>query len=249
MSVALLRATALRKSFGRLDVLKGVDLRVRPREVVTLIGPSGSGKSTLLRCLNLLEFPNEGELTWNGTPLSWAAMTPAEVCRHRARTGMVFQHFHLFPHLRVLDNVMEGPRTVLGKSNAECRPDALALLDRVGLADKADAWPAQLSGGQKQRVAIARALAMRPQVLLLDEVTSALDVELVAGVNDLLAELAREGMTMVVVTHDLGFARRVSDRVCFMDDGCIVERGPGDQVLDHPRAERAREFMAALDAR
>ncbi|MCA8914921.1 MAG: amino acid ABC transporter ATP-binding protein [Planctomycetes bacterium] len=246
MSEVLLQASDLHKRFGDLEVLKGVDLKIHKSEVVTLIGPSGSGKSTLLRCLNLLEIPNEGELVWNGEPLPYNRMTPAEICKHRARTGMVFQHFNLFPHRRVIENVMEGPLTVLGEARGEAETTAHQLLDRVGLADKAKAWPSELSGGQQQRVAIARALAMNPNVLLLDEVTSALDVELIAGVNDLLAELAREGMTMVVVTHDLSFARRVSHRVCFMDEGRIVERGPKDEVIENPQAERAREFMAAL---
>jgi ABC-type polar amino acid transport system ATPase subunit len=246
MSDVLLQASNLHKRFGNLEVLKAVDLKVHKREVVTLIGPSGSGKSTLLRCLNLLEVPDEGELVWNGETLPYQRMTPADICRHRARTGMVFQHFNLFPHKRVIENVMEGPLTVLGQPRGEAEQAANQLLDRVGLADKAKAWPSELSGGQQQRVAIARALAMNPQVLLLDEVTSALDVELIAGINDLLAELAREGMTMVVVTHDLSFARRVSHRVCFMDEGRIVERGPRDEVIENPQAERAREFMAAL---
>ena len=246
MSDVLLQGSNLHKRFGDLHVLKGVDLKIHKREVVTLIGPSGSGKSTLLRCLNLLEVPNEGELVWNGDALRYQRMTSAEICAHRARTGMVFQHFNLFPHRRVIENVMEGPLTVLGKPRGEAEKAAHQLLDRVGLADKAKAWPSELSGGQQQRVAIARALAMNPEVLLLDEVTSALDVELIAGINDLLAELAREGMTMVVVTHDLSFARRVSHRVCFMDEGKIVERGPKDEVIENPQAERAREFMAAL---
>ena len=246
MSDVLLQASNLHKRFGNLEVLKGVDLKIHQREVVTLIGPSGSGKSTLLRCLNLLEIPNEGELVWNGIELPFRRMTPADICKHRARTGMVFQHFNLFPHRRVIENVMEGPLTVLGMPRSDAQKTAHELLDRVGLADKAKAWPAELSGGQQQRVAIARALAMNPQVLLLDEVTSALDVELIAGINELLADLASEGMTMVVVTHDLSFARRVSHRVCFMDEGRIVERGPKDQVIENPQAERAREFMAAL---
>lgn len=246
MSEVLLQASNLYKSFGDLEVLKGIDLKIHKREVVTLIGPSGSGKSTLLRCLNLLEIPNEGELNWDGDNLPYQRMTPVDVCKHRARTGMVFQHFNLFPHRRVIDNVMEGPLTVLGNTRVDAKKTAHELLDRVGLADKAGAWPSELSGGQQQRVAIARALAMNPQVLLLDEVTSALDVELIAGVNNLLAELANEGMTMVVVTHDLSFAKRVSHRVCFMDAGKIVERGPKDEVIENPQAERAREFMAAL---
>jgi polar amino acid transport system ATP-binding protein len=246
MTESLLRASGLNKRFGNLHVLKDVDLNVRRREVVALIGPSGSGKSTLLRCLNLLEIPDDGELAWSGQELPYKRMTPTEVCRHRARTGMVFQQFNLFPHRRAVENVMEGPLTVLRLPRRECEARAIELLNRVGLTDKARAWPAQLSGGQKQRVAIARALAMQPEVLLLDEVTSALDVELIAGVNELLAELAREGMTMVVVTHDLEFARRVAHRACFMDEGRIVESGVGDEVIRNPQDPRAREFMAAL---
>ena len=242
----LFEARDVHKSFGDLHVLKGVDLNVKKHEVVTLIGPSGSGKSTLLRCMNLLERPEEGELHWKGESLHYREMTPAQVNAHRTRTGMVFQHFNLFPHRRAIENVMEGPLTVKGVSKDQAREEAFKLLDRVGLADKAEAWPAELSGGQKQRVAIARALAMNPEVLLLDEVTSALDVELIAGINELLADLAKEGMTMVVVTHDINFARRASNRVCFMDEGRIVERGPTEQVIENPKGERAREFMAAL---
>jgi ABC-type polar amino acid transport system ATPase subunit len=246
MSDVLFEARGVNKSFGALHVLKGVDLKVKKHEVVTLVGPSGSGKSTLLRCMNLLEKPEEGDLAWQGESLRYRDMTPAQVNAHRARTGMVFQHFNLFPHRRAIENVMEGPVTVKGVSKDQAREQAFKLLDRVGLADKAEAWPAQLSGGQKQRVAIARALAMNPEVLLLDEVTSALDVELIAGVNELLADLASEGMTMVVVTHDIGFAKRASNRVCFMDEGRIVERGPTEEVIDNPSSPRAREFMSAL---
>ena len=246
MSDVLFEARGVNKSFGALHVLKGVDLKVKKHEVVTLVGPSGSGKSTLLRCMNLLEKPEEGDLAWQGESLRYRDMTPAQVNAHRARTGMVFQHFNLFPHRRAIENVMEGPVTVKGVSKDQAREQAFKLLDRVGLADKAEAWPAQLSGGQKQRVAIARALAMNPEVLLLDEVTSALDVELIAGINELLADLASEGMTMVVVTHDIGFAKRASNRVCFMDEGRIVERGPTEEVIDNPSSPRAREFMSAL---
>ena len=245
-SETLFEAKGVNKSFGDLHVLKGVDLKIKKHEVVTLIGPSGSGKSTLLRCMNLLEIPEDGELIWKGEALRYREMTPAQINGHRARTGMVFQHFNLFPHRRAIENVMEGPVTVKGVSKGQAREEAFQLLDRVGLADKAEAWPSQLSGGQKQRVAIARALAMNPEVLLLDEVTSALDVELIAGINELLADLASEGMTMVVVTHDISFAKRASNRVCFMDEGRIVERGPTEEVIENPQAERAREFMAAL---
>lgn len=240
-----LEVKALHKSFGTLKVLRGVDLRVEKGEVVTLIGPSGSGKSTLLRCLNLLEIPDAGELLWDGGPVAYKTAGERELSRYRTRVGMVFQHFGLFPHLSVLENVMEGPRRVLGVSMAEASERASALLGRVGLAEKEAEYPSRLSGGQKQRVAIARSLAMEPEALLLDEVTSALDVEMVAGVNELLTELAQQ-MTMVVVTHDLSFASRVSSRVAFMDGGELLESGPPDQLLKEPATDRAREFLQAL---
>jgi ABC-type polar amino acid transport system ATPase subunit len=242
----MIELRGIHKSFGELHVLKDVDLTINEHEVVTLIGPSGSGKSTLLRCLNLLERPEQGELFWQGEAVPFRAMTREQLSAHRARMGMVFQHFHLFPHMRVIDNVIEGPVSVRGTPRKAARSKSLELLERVGLSDKAEAWPGQLSGGQKQRVAIARALAMEPQALLLDEVTSALDVELIAGINELLANLAEEGMTMVVVTHDLNFARNVSSRVCFMDEGRIVEQGPTKEVIESPQQPRAKEFMAAI---
>jgi polar amino acid transport system ATP-binding protein len=233
------------KSFANQQVLRGVDLAVEKGEVVTLIGPSGSGKSTLLRCMNLLETPDSGELWWEDERIDYSASSEEILSRHRARLGMVFQHFHLFPHLSVLSNVMEGPRRVLGLPKDEAASRASALLARVGLASKESAYPSQLSGGQKQRVAIARSLAMEPAALLLDEVTSALDVEMVAGINDLLGELA-ESMTMVAVTHDLSFAARVSSRVGFMDDGQLLESGSPDQVFRDPTTDRAREFLKAV---
>jgi polar amino acid transport system ATP-binding protein len=235
----------LRKSFGDLQVLQDVDLAVEKGEVVTLIGPSGSGKSTLLRCLNLLETPDSGELWWEDQRVDYSAAHEEVLSRHRARLGMVFQHFHLFPHLSVLENVMEGPRRVLGLPFDQAASRASALLARVGLASKESAYPSQLSGGQKERVAIARSLAMEPAALLLDEVTSALDVEMVAGINDLLGELA-QSMTMVAVTHDLSFAARVSSRVGFMDGGKLLESGEPEQILQQPATERAREFLMAL---
>lgn len=234
----------LRKSYGDLEVLKGADLQVHSHEVVTLIGPSGSGKSTLLRCLNLLECPDEGEIVWRGEPVRYETMSAKEMARHRTHMGMVFQHFQLFPHRRVIENVIEGPVHVLGRPVQEARERGLALLEQVGIADKADCWPSQLSGGQKQRVAIARSLAMNPQVLLLDEVTSALDVEMITGINELLANLAAGGMTMVVVTHDLAFARSVSSRMFFLDEGNVVEHGTPDDLLERPQNERTREFLA-----
>lgn len=236
----------LGKSYGELEVLDGVDFEVHTDEVVGLIGPSGSGKSTLLRCLNLLEVPDSGTITWEGQAVDYANMTPAEMAAHRTHMGMVFQHFHLFPHLTVLQNITAGPVHVLGRPLAEAEEQAHDLLRSVGLEEKTGAWPGQLSGGQKQRVAIARALAMGPRVLLLDEVTSALDVEMISGINELLAGLAAGGMTMVVVTHDLAFARSVADRVCFLDEGKVLEVGSPDQILEAPRHPRVREFLATL---
>jgi polar amino acid transport system ATP-binding protein len=234
------------KSFGPTEVLRGVDFEVSLGEVVSIIGPSGSGKSTLLRCLNLLETPDAGEILWQGELVDYKRMSPAATAHHRTHMGMVFQQFNLFPHLTALGNVEEGPRFVLGLSRREARTRAERLLERVGLGDRGSAWPAELSGGQKQRVAIARALAMEPRVLLLDEVTSALDVEMVAGVNELLAEIAREGTTMVAVTHDLAFARAVSSRLCFMDEGLLVEKGPPDELLERPSSARLQEFLGAV---
>ena len=240
-----LEVKGLHKSFGTLKVLRGVDLCVDQKEVVTLIGPSGSGKSTLLRCLNLLEIPDAGELLWEGQSVAYQTASEKDLSRYRTRVGMVFQHFGLFPHLSVIENVMEGPRRVLGVSLAEAKDRASALLARVGLAEKEAEYPSRLSGGQKQRVAIARSLAMEPAALLLDEVTSALDVEMVAGINELLTELAQQ-MTMVAVTHDHSFASRVSSRVAFMDGGELLESGPPEQVLKEPTTDRAREFLQAL---
>lgn len=241
-----IRVEGLCKRFGELVVLDGVDFEVRKHEVVALIGPSGSGKSTLLRCLNLLEFPDDGAIHWKDDPVEYRTMTPNELSRHRRRMGMVFQHFHLFPHRNALQNVVEGPLHVLGEKESEALARGRELLAQVGLADKHDAWPSALSGGQKQRVAIARALAMNPEVLLLDEITSALDVEMISGINELLTGLAEKGMTMVIVTHDLTFARRVADRICFLDGGRIVEAGAPEQILDHPRQERVREFLRTV---
>lgn len=235
----------IRKHFRKLKVLRGVDLVVQANEVVTLIGPSGSGKSTFLRCLNLLETPNAGDFYWRGQAVNYKELGATELSAHRRRTGMVFQHFNLFGHMNVLDNIMEGPTQVLGLPPEQAQARAMRLLNRVGLEEKKEAWPSQLSGGQKQRVAIARALAMEPEVLLLDEVTSALDVEMVAGVNQLLAELASE-MTMVIVTHDLAFARQVAHRIVFFDEGKVLEDAPPGDLLDHPQHERTREFLDAV---
>ncbi|MCG5435564.1 amino acid ABC transporter ATP-binding protein [Micromonospora sp. NPDC007208] len=233
----------LNKWFGPLHVLKDIDLTVAAGEVVVVVGPSGSGKSTLCRCLNRLETAGQGSIEIDGEPL------PAEgraLARLRADVGMVFQSFNLFGHKTVLDNITLGPTRVRRIPRPEARQQAMALLERVGIADKADHHPAQLSGGQQQRAAIARALAMQPKVLLFDEPTSALDPEMVNEVLDVMVSLAAEGMTMIVVTHEMGFARRAADRVVFMDDGRIVESGAPDDFFAAPRTERARDFLSKI---
>jgi polar amino acid transport system ATP-binding protein len=238
----------LRKSFGRHEVLKGIDLEAARSEVLVLIGPSGSGKSTLLRCINHLEKPTAGEVVVAGERINRTDLSGRAFQRHlnavRTHMGMVFQHFNLFPHRTVLENLMEAPIRVLGRRRDEVVPEALALLDKVGLADRRDEFPGRLSGGQQQRVAIARALAMRPSVMLFDEVTSALDPELVGEVLRVMEGLAEEGMTMIVVTHEMGFAERVGDRVIFMDDGRIVETAAPAEMFARPREERTRRFLA-----
>lgn len=230
----------LHKRFGKIEVLKGINLKINEGEVVCLIGPSGSGKSTLLRCINGLETYESGEVTVLGQKVDTTKRTINELRRH---IGMVFQRFNLFPHRTVLENVMEGPIHVKGESVAAARTLAVDLLDRVGLAQKVDSYPAQLSGGQQQRVAIARSLAMAPKTILFDEPTSALDPELVGEVLQVMRTLANEGMTMVVVTHEMQFAKEVADRVCFLYGGRIVEEGPPEQVLVAPREERTKEFL------
>ncbi|QOF77285.1 amino acid ABC transporter ATP-binding protein [Variovorax sp. 38R] len=230
----------LEKNFGAHRVLQGVSLHVDAGEVVCLIGPSGSGKSTVLRCINGLESYEGGEVRAFGERVDRAAPT---IHRLRSRMGMVFQRFNLFPHRTVLENVMEGPVFVQKRPPAQAREEALALLAKVGLAEKAQAWPAQLSGGQQQRVAIARALAMKPEAMLFDEPTSALDPELVGDVLGVMRALADEGMTMIVVTHEMGFAREVADRVCFLHSGSIVEEGPAAQVLGAPSHARTQDFL------
>ncbi|MGI5522970.1 amino acid ABC transporter ATP-binding protein [Micromonospora sp. CA-259024] len=233
----------LHKWFGPLHVLKDIDLTVAAGEVVVVVGPSGSGKSTLCRCLNRLETAGQGSIEIDGEPL------PAEgraLARLRADVGMVFQSFNLFGHKTVLDNITLGPTRVRRIARPEARQQAMALLERVGIADKANHHPAQLSGGQQQRAAIARALAMQPKVLLFDEPTSALDPEMVNEVLDVMVSLAAEGMTMIVVTHEMGFARRAADRVVFMDDGRIVESGAPDDFFAAPRTERARDFLSKI---
>jgi ABC-type polar amino acid transport system ATPase subunit len=233
----------INKHFGHLHVLKDVSLDVARGEVVVIIGPSGSGKSTLLRCLNYLEPVQSGEIRIDGIRLDHHKTNIRQV---RAEVGMVFQSFNLFPHLSVLRNVMLAPVIVRKRPEAEVRREALALLAKVGLQDKTDTFPSQLSGGQQQRVAIARALAMQPKLMLFDEVTSALDPELVREVLDVMKQLARDGMTMIVVTHEMGFAREVATRVIFMDEGRIVEQGSAEAVFDRPQNQRTKEFLGKI---
>jgi ABC-type polar amino acid transport system ATPase subunit len=228
------------KSFGNVRALRGVSLTVKRGEVVVIVGPSGSGKSTMLRCLNALERIDEGSVTIDGIPLD---ADSRHIHRIRTEVGMVFQSFNLFPHLTARKNIMLAPRLVRKKGETEARDEADVLLKKVGLGDKTDVFPGQLSGGQKQRVAIARALAMQPKIMLFDEPTSALDPEMIGEVLAVMKDLAREGMTMVVVSHEMGFAREVADRMLFFDDGRLIEEGPTAQVLDHPRETRTREFF------
>ena len=234
----------LYKSFGELEVLRGVDLSVTTGEVICIIGPSGSGKSTLLRCVNLLEVPSEGRVLIEGYDITDPETDVDEV---RAKIGMVFQQFNLFPHLTVLKNLTIAQRKVLGRSSDEAISVAEAMLSRVGLADKRDEYPIRLSGGQQQRVAIARSLCMNPDMMLFDEPTSALDPELIGEVLDVMRALADEGMTMLVVTHEMGFAKQVADRVLFIDEGVIQEQGPPREVLENPKSERTRRFLRAVE--
>ena len=237
------RVRDLHKSFGDHEVLKGINLDVAPKEVVVILGPSGSGKSTLLRCMNLLETPSRGTVDVVGHRITDRRAQLPEI---RRQVGMVFQSFNLFPHMTALQNVAEGPVTVLGMPRKQAEVRARALLDKVGVLPRAAEHPRRLSGGQQQRVAIARALALDPKVMLFDEPTSALDPELRAEVLDTMRQLASEGMTMVIVTHEIGFARRVADRVVFIDDGQIVEQGPPDRVLSHPESPRLQKFLNLL---
>ncbi|WP_288618914.1 amino acid ABC transporter ATP-binding protein [uncultured Mitsuokella sp.] len=232
----------LRKSFGDVEVLKGINLTIKEKEVVVIIGPSGSGKSTLLRCMNYLEEPTSGEVSVDGIVLDGEA----NINKVREEVGMVFQRFNLFPHMTVLQNIMLAPIKVRHVAKQVAEETARKLLARVGLADKADAYPSQLSGGQQQRVAIARALAMKPKVMLFDEPTSALDPEMVGEVLDVMRKLAEEGMTMVIVTHEMGFAREVGDRLLFVDDGRIIEQGDPKEVFEHPKEERTRLFLSKV---
>ena len=242
---AIIRLEGVTKRFGNLKVLRGVDLNMRRGEVVCVIGPSGSGKSTLLRCINLLEPPNSGRIFLEGKEITGKAAEEG-VDYVRKRVGMVFQSFNLFPHKCAMDNVCLAQETVLGRPDKEAKAKAQDLLNRVGLGDKFGEYPDRLSGGQQQRVAIARALAMDPHVMLFDEVTSALDPELVKEVLDVMRELAQEGMTMIVVTHEMGFAREVANRLIFIDQGVIMEQGKPADVLDNPREERTRKFLGLV---
>ena len=232
----------LHKAFGKVEVLKGVNLHIKPKEVVALIGPSGSGKSTLLRCMNYLEEPTSGKVTVDGTPLD----VETNINKVREEVGMVFQRFNLFPHMTALENIMLAPMKVKKISRDEAKKKAEELLARVGLADKANNYPSQLSGGQQQRVAIARALAMEPKVMLFDEPTSALDPEMVGEVLDVMRSLAKEGMTMAIVTHEMGFAREVADRVLFIDGGGILEQGTPEELFAHPQQERTKSFLSKV---
>ncbi|HUG47302.1 MAG TPA: amino acid ABC transporter ATP-binding protein [Candidatus Limnocylindria bacterium] len=238
-----LRIEGLRKSFGRLEVLRGIDLTVAEHEVVALIGASGSGKSTLLRCINLLEEIDAGRIVIEGIEITARGV---DVDRVRRRIGIVFQSFNLFPHMSVLGNVTLAPRKVLRLGRDEAGERAMSLLERFGLADKRDEYPDRLSGGQQQRAAIVRAMAMQPDILLLDEITAALDPELVAEVLDVIRELAAEGMTLVLATHEMGFARDVADRICFLDEGVILEQGPPSVILSEPREPRTQQFLQRI---
>ncbi|MGZ4704110.1 MAG: amino acid ABC transporter ATP-binding protein [Acidimicrobiales bacterium] len=249
----MVKAERVEKRFGRLEVLKGIDLEVAPKDVFCLVGPSGSGKSTFLRCINHLEKIDGGRLSVDGELVGYRQkgdrlyeLRDREVCRKRQEIGMVFQSFNLFPHMTALANVMEAPCRVKGEAKATVRRRAESLLDRVGLADKAGSYPAQLSGGQQQRVAIARALAMEPKLMLFDEPTSALDPELVGEVLDVMRGLAEDGMTMIVVTHEMGFAREVGDALVFMDEGIVVEAGHPRDVITNPQHDRTKAFLSKV---
>jgi polar amino acid transport system ATP-binding protein len=249
----VVKAEAVHKRYGRLEVLKGISMEVDAGQVYVLLGPSGSGKSTFLRCINHLEKINSGRIWVDGELIGYREvggklheLRDSEIVEARSKIGMVFQSFNLFPHMTAIQNIVLAQQIVLDRSSGEARGRATELLDRVGLADKVNEYPARLSGGQQQRVAIARALAMDPKVMLFDEVTSALDPELVQDVLDVMRELAKEGMTMVVVTHEMGFAREVANEVIFMDQGVIVEQGPAKQVIDQPNEERTKRFLGQV---
>ena len=242
-SNVLIKVDGLRKSFGELQVLKGINAEIKKGDVMVVIGASGSGKSTFLRCLNLLEEPTGGTITLDGVNITDRSVN---INKHRQKMGMVFQQFNLFPHKTALKNMTLGPIKLLKQPKKEAEANALRLLERVGLADKANAYPGQLSGGQKQRVAIVRALAMNPEVMLFDEPTSALDPEMVGEVLEVMKQLARAGMTMVVVTHEMGFAREVGTEIVFVDDGVIVEQGPPKEFFENPKNPRLKDFLSKV---
>jgi glutamine transport system ATP-binding protein len=237
-----IKITGLRKSFGETEVLKGINMSVAEQEVVVIIGPSGSGKSTLLRCINYLEEPTGGEVVVDGIPLNGEA----HINEVRKEIGMVFQRFNLFPHMTVMENLILAPMKVRGMHKDEAKQLALELLNKVGLSEKADSYPESLSGGQQQRVAIARALCMKPKAMLFDEPTSALDPEMINEVLDVMRSLAKDGMTMVIVTHEMGFAKEVGDRVLFVDGGHILEEGTPEEVFNHPKEERTQNFLSKI---
>lgn len=239
----LIRAEDVRKSFNGKEVLKGIDLEIRRGEVVVIIGPSGSGKSTFLRCLNLLEVPTKGHIFFNDVDITGKKVN---IDLHRQKMGMVFQHFNLFPHMDILKNMVLGPEKLLKREPEKAKEYAMALLERVGLADRAHAYPSQLSGGQKQRIAIVRALCMQPEVMLFDEPTSALDPEMVGEVLQVMRDLARDHMTMVVVTHEMGFAKEVADRVVFLDEGILMEQNEPEEFFQNPKNERLRSFLGKV---
>jgi polar amino acid transport system ATP-binding protein len=239
----LIKVEGLEKTFGKIEVLKGIDTEIKKGEVVCIIGPSGSGKSTFLRCLNLLEEPTGGHIYFDGTDIT---DPKTNINLHRQKMGMVFQQFNLFPHMTVLKNMTISPIKVLGLSKAEAEDRAMKLLERVGLADRANSYPSQLSGGQKQRVAIVRALCMQPEVMLFDEPTSALDPEMVGEVLEVMKSLAQEGMTMAVVTHEMGFAREVADRVFFIDEGIIMEENTPEELFGNPQSARLKDFLSKV---
>lgn len=239
----LIRAEGVRKSFSGKEVLKGINLDIRKGEVVVIIGPSGSGKSTFLRCLNLLEVPTGGHIYFKDVDITGRKV---DIDLHRRKMGMVFQHFNLFPHMDILRNMTIGPEKLLKKSSEEAEKYAMTLLERVGLAERAHAYPSQLSGGQKQRIAIVRALCMQPEVMLFDEPTSALDPEMVGEVLQVMRDLAREHMTMVVVTHEMGFAKEVADRVVFLEEGILMEQNDPVNFFEHPQNERLKSFLGKV---
>ena len=239
----LIKVVNLHKYFGKLEVLKGINAEIKKGDVMVVIGASGSGKSTFLRCLNLLEEPTSGSIIFEGVDITDSKI---DINKHRQKLGMVFQQFNLFPHKSVIENMTLGPIRLLKQSKQEARANAMRLLERVGLADKANAYPNQLSGGQKQRVAIVRALAMNPDVMLFDEPTSALDPEMVGEVLEVMKQLAKEGMTMVVVTHEMGFAREVGTEVVFVDEGVIVEQAPPKEFFDNPKNPRLKDFLSKV---